>query len=154
MRPRKRIDVYINLLTEEVLHRLFIHWFNTNFEEAEHSILKNKRKIKKFWHADHDLRLSQVLINMGFIENYPGIWYYEEDNEALISAGCEPREVLFWGQCYDKDMKRLPETNWILIKDMTTDHIRAVISYMEERNRVLSPLYQQAFENELNLRKE
>lgn len=152
MRIRERINTYVDLLNEDILHKLFIHWFDTNFEASEQAILGSKRKIKKFWMANHDLRLSQVLINMGYIGNYPGVWYYEEDDDALIAAGCEPRDILFWGQIYDKDMKRLPETKWNLIKNMTIDHIKAVLVYVEERNRHLPEKYKTAFENELKNR--
>ena len=37
------------------------------------------------------------------------------------------REYLKWGRNYDKDMNRLIETEWILIKDLSTDHIEAIL---------------------------
>jgi hypothetical protein len=151
MRNRERISIFLSYLDEEMMHRLFIKWFQTNFEEIEKQIVKKKRAIKKYWLANHDERFSQVLVNMGFIGNLPGFWYYEEDDDILLALGCNPRDVLLWGQNFDKDMNRLPETNWIKIKDMSTDHIRAVISFMGER---LPKKYKSVFQAELELRKD
>lgn len=150
MRNRERIPIFLNYLNEDFIHRLFIKWFNTNFEDVEKRIIKEKRKVKKFWIANHDLRFSQVLVNMGYIDNIPGIWYYDEDQQVLLDLGCPPREVMLWGQNFDKDMNRLPVTNWIKIKDMTTDHIKAVISFMGEK---LPKRYKSVFQAELELRK-
>jgi hypothetical protein len=149
MRQRERIPLFLDKLCPEMLHKLFIKWFNTNFEETEQRICKEKRKIKKFWIANHDLRFSQVLINMGYIDNIPGSWYYTEDDEALIFAGYEPREVLLWGQRYDKMMNPLPYTKWLSIESMSTDHIKAVMSFMKDR---LPLRYHDAFIAELTHR--
>jgi len=150
MRIRERIPNFIDSLNTEVIHKIFLNWFKINFEETELQIIKDKRKIKKYWMADHDLRFSQVLVNMGYINNIPGWWYYIEDDDTLLDAGCEPRDVLFWGQHYDKDMNRLPEIKWLLIKNMTTDHINAVIAFMGEK---LPERYKKVFQDELVLRK-
>lgn len=149
MRIRERIPNFLYKVNPEFLHKLFLKWFKTNFEEVELRICKDKRKIKKFWMANHDLRFSQVLIAMGYLENFPGTWFYDEDENVLLEAGYPPRECLFWGQRYDKDMNMLPEVRWILIKDMTTDHIKAVIAFMGER---LPQRYKNAFQAELELR--
>lgn len=37
------------------------------------------------------------------------------------------REWVTWGRNYDKNMKRLPETEWIPIKDLDTDHIYNIL---------------------------
>jgi len=141
----------MNYVNEEFMHKLFIHWFKTNFEEVEKKVVKEKRAIKKYWNANHDERFSQVLVNMGFLDNIPGVWYYTEDDDILLSLGYPSRDILLWGQNYDKDMNRLPETNWIKIKDMKTDHIHAVIAFMKER---LPEKYKKAFNDELTLRNE
>lgn len=149
MRNRERIPIFLYYLDEEMMHRLFIKWFQTNFEDTEKKIVKHRHKIKKYWMANHDLRFSQVLISMGLLENFPGTWFYNEDDDILLSLGCNPRDVLLWGQNYDEDMNRMPETNWIRIKDMSTDHIKAVISFMGER---LPMKYKSVFQAELGLR--
>ena len=150
MRIRERIPNFLDKLCPKLLHDLFLSWFGTNFEETELKICKDRCKIKKFWIANHNLRFSQVLVNMGYIENLPGAWYYLEDDVCLQLIGIPDRDCLFWGQGYDKDMNRLPETNWILIKNMSEDHIRAVIAYMGER---LPDKYKNVFQKELEIRK-
>ena len=37
------------------------------------------------------------------------------------------RSTLRWGRNYDKDMNRLPETEWVTIQDMNSEHIQAII---------------------------
>ena len=37
------------------------------------------------------------------------------------------RERVSWGRNYDKNMNPLPETEWVLIKDLTTDHIINIV---------------------------
>lgn len=150
MRIRERVPNFLDKLCPELLHKIFIVWFNTNFEEIELKICKEKRKIKKFWIANNNLRFSQVLINMGYLDNITGTWYYIEDDDLLIRSGCEPREVIYWGQNFDVDMNRLPKTNWILIKNMTSEHVKSVIAFMGEK---LPIKYKDAFANELKIRK-
>lgn len=151
MRLKERIPVFIEQLNESTLHKIFIDWFGTNFEKTELLVLQDINKIECYWLKNHDLRFTQVLVNMGYIPNTPGFWYYSEDDEVLLKADCDSRDILFWGQNYDKDMNRLPETNWILIKNMNTDHIKAVIAFMGEK---LPSRYKTAFSKELERRNE
>jgi len=37
------------------------------------------------------------------------------------------REHFTWGRNFDKDMNRLPETEWIALKDLTTEHIENIL---------------------------
>ncbi len=37
------------------------------------------KKIEEFWLKNPDLRFTQVLVNMDIIPNFPGMWYYKED---------------------------------------------------------------------------
>ncbi|MEX0595702.1 MAG: hypothetical protein WD512_04310 [Candidatus Paceibacterota bacterium] len=60
------------------------------------------------------------------------------------------REHLVWGRNFDKDMNRLPETEWIKIKDMSTGHIEAVL----DGGFVKDEFYIEVFEEELKLRNE
>jgi hypothetical protein len=39
----------------------------------------------------------------------------------------EIREVFTWGRNYDKDMNRLEQIEYILLKDMDTEHIKAIV---------------------------
>jgi len=39
------------------------------------------RSIEMYWDKNPDLRLTQVLVNLGLIPNFPGFWYYLEDDK-------------------------------------------------------------------------
>ena len=60
------------------------------------------------------------------------------------------RYLLKWGRNYDKDMNKLPETEYILIADMDTNHIKAIINgnWVNKYN-----FYYYIFKDELRLRK-
>ena len=101
----------------------------------------------KAHHKDNPhLRFSQILHHMGLYKE--GFWYHIEDEAVLMSLGVEPREVLYWGNNLSKNNNRLKKTNWMLIKDMDTEHIKAVLS----NNFTHNVTYMKCFINELKLR--
>lgn len=110
-----------------------------------------KREIKIFWIKHPDLRISQVLVNLGFIPNYIGFWYYLEESEVLLKLKVPVREFMFWGVNYTKDMIKIPETKWVLIKDLRTEHIKAILDggFVSEINK-----YHRYFTDELKLRED
>ena len=59
------------------------------------------------------------------------------------------RQYLTWGNNYDKDMNRLPETIYNPIKDMTSDHIQAILDGGWTKN---NQLYEELFKEELKFR--
>jgi hypothetical protein len=59
------------------------------------------------------------------------------------------RQYLTWGSNYDKDMNRLPETIYNPIKDMTSDHIQAILDGGWAKN---NPFYEELFKEELKFR--
>lgn len=59
------------------------------------------------------------------------------------------REHLKWGNNYDKDMNALPETMWIPIKDMSSEHIQAILDGGYVKN---NPKYEELFKEELRFR--
>jgi hypothetical protein len=59
------------------------------------------------------------------------------------------REHLKWGNNYDKDMNALPETMWIPIKDMSSEHIQAILDGGYVKNNYA---YQELFKEELEFR--
>ena len=59
------------------------------------------------------------------------------------------RSNLRWGVNYDKDMNRLPKTEWRLIKDLNTEHIKAILDGGCSRN---NNFYEQLFKEELEYR--
>jgi hypothetical protein len=103
--------------------------------------------LKKLHNEYPNLRFSQILQHMGLYQS--GTWFYKEDYEVLIELGVQPREVLYWGNNYSKNNNRLKKTNWMLIKDMDTEHIEAVLNNHFTHN----VMYMKCFINELKLRK-
>ena len=59
------------------------------------------------------------------------------------------REHLKWGNNYDKDMNALPETIWVPIKDMSSEHIQAILDGGYVKNNYA---YQELFKEELKFR--
>lgn len=52
---------------------------------------------------------------------------YEELSKYDDGTHGTRREYIHWGRNYDKNMIRLSETEWIPIKDLETDHIKAIL---------------------------
>lgn len=129
MRPIERIDIFLNKIKEDdnlekVLHEVY----KLNVDKDGIKIIQSGYNvIEIFWKENPDWRFSQVLVNTGLLPNYPGFWYYIEDEEVLEKLGLEPRNIYFWGVNFTKDMVRLPKTEWRLIRDLDTDHIEAIL---------------------------
>ena len=53
--------------------------------------------------------------------------------ESLLEEVIESLRGSFkWGKNYDKDMNRLPKTEYILLKDLDTDHIYNILKFFTE----------------------
>jgi len=72
-------------------------------------------------------------------------------NTSITDEGTHElrREHLKWGNNYDKDMNALPETMWIPIKDMSSDHIQAILDGGYVKNNYA---FQELFKEELEFR--
>jgi len=151
MRLKERIPLFLEKMDlPKILTILFPTQSTNTIDSFVKEIYPALGRIEKYWYENQDERFTQVLVNMGLIPNIPGVWYYKEDDELLIEQGLEPRDVLFWGKNYTKEMKRLPKTEWILIRDMSTDHIQAVLDGKFTKN----PTYLKVFKDELKLRED
>ncbi len=105
------------------------------------------------WQTHPDLRMSQVLVRLGIIPNFPGFWFMEEDDNIMIDCNLiKPRDIKFWGQNYNKNMEKLPETNWILIKDLSRDHIENILLDVLSGKMRVSEEYIEYFSEELKIR--
>lgn len=153
MRAKERIPLFLEKIDSNY-SRVIQDCYKLPIEEIPGVLdiinaIENKiLNIKKYWEENHDLRFSQVLVNLGVIQNYPGNWYYMEENEILEILGFEPRDYLFWGANFDKDMNKLPGTIRKPIKELKTDHIQAII----DGNWCRSDTYLKCFKDELKLR--
>lgn len=151
MRVKKRIDRFLELVdNENLLTNIWkLPLDNGNLRAVLSLIAVKDSDIREYWCSLPDLRYSQVLVNIGIIPNYPGFWYFTEEDEILEQQGCLSSEYMLWGVNFDKDMNRLPETDHRFICDLDTDHIEAILDGQWTK----CPRYIAAFNDELNRRK-
>ena len=57
---------------------------------------------------------------------------HEDIALTVSSPHKEVREVFTWGNWLDKDGAKLPKIRYILLKDITLDHLNALIDYTKE----------------------
>jgi len=84
MRNPKRIDSFFKKIIPDHIEDVIVKVWGLPEPSKEliDSIIENQEYILKYWKENPDLRFSQVLVNVGF-PNYPGFWYYKEENEIL-----------------------------------------------------------------------
>ena len=120
------------------------------------NVVKDWGKIEDGWKEQYDIRLGQYLVNQGYTPDNIRIWNVEEVDYMIDHDMIEPREICFWGVNYTKDMKKLRETEYLLIKDLETDHIEAILGKNDIGKKWVkdgSP-YEGYLENELERREE
>ena len=171
MRIKKRIPIILKALeNKDNRKKLLYYWFTPPvgtqmeigmpfYDIPEIEKMWDKHldflELKEFWYANSHLRLVQMLISLGYLQNYIGLYYYIEDDIAMIEANIlKPEEILFWGQNYNEDGVLLAETNWILIKDMSTNHIKAILKDYVENKYDVSEYYVKIFIKVLNEREQ
>ena len=147
MRPIKRIPIFLNRVDFDALEE---RW-NTDISQTLRENIFSQ--VRKYWLENPDQRFGQVLINLCLLPDSIRIWC-DEENDILDDQNIPSREYLLWGRCYDADMNRLPEIQWILIKDMTTDHIKAILRDVENNKMGCKSNYLKAFKEEIKLRNE
>lgn len=167
MRRPERIPIILELLKDNTNKRKVLGVYFTPKEgtqlevgmpyfEIDNIVKKWDEMFEEFsafWKQIPDLRLSQVLVNYDILINYAGFWYYLDDEITMISTNLlQPRDIYFWGQNYDKDLNKLPETNWLLIKNMSKDHIEAILKDVKDEKIKVGEKYIEYFNNELKLR--
>lgn len=149
MRIFERID---NFLEKVDISKVIKDSYKLDLTEEHIQLIKNEIEyIREVWKDNPDWRFIQVLINTKLLQNYPGFYYYKEDENVMLDLGYGPREIFYWGTNYDKEMNLLPKTVYKLIKDLDTDHIKAILDgkFVKEGNK-----YYDYFINELKLRNE
>lgn len=62
------------------------------------------------------------------------------------------RRNIIWGRNYDKNNNKLPETEYIPIKDLTTEHLYNILIYFDTRKILLRRFYRDIIEDEIILR--
>ena len=147
MRPKERIPIFLKLVNWDALEE---KW-DVDISPTLRSKLYLNSEIIKYWLENYDQRFGQMLINQGLLPDSLRVWC-DEENDILDDQNVSPREYLLWGKCYDKDMNPLPKIEWILIKDMSTDHIKAILRDVEEHKMGCKENYLKAFKEEIKLR--
>lgn len=149
MRNKLRIPIVLDLFENNIKA---LQGFTKESDKNIVNIYKNYDTIKVFWEKYPDQRFGQVLINLQIIPDSYRVWNSEEDQWLIQNKYILPEEILFWGSNYDKDMNALEETKYSLLKDLTTDHIKNIISFVGP-NGIFYPgcleYFNQRIENEL-----
>ena len=168
MRQPRRIAIILKeLKNSENKKKLLEYWFTPpegvqlSFNHPLNSIdeiikiwEEKEEDFQLFWANNTDLRLPQVLINIGIMPNYPGFYYHKEDEESMISSRIlEAKDILFWGNNYDKDNNLLPETRWVRVDEMNTGHLEAIVDLYEAKKMRVSEVYIEMFKQELKERR-
>lgn len=162
---KTHLGVIYNVKVEEYMKRVeriplvmkYMDWdlfLEGNTPEEKEKVKSNLDEIEELWKSVPTLRLGQLLINEDYIEAplgvAPEMVYHREEVTFIIEKGlCEERDILLWGNNYDKDMNKLPKTIWKPIKELKTEHIEAILGgmFVEDNN-----FYRSVFINELDRR--
>lgn len=147
MRPKERLPNFIEKVNWNNLEQ---RW-DIDIPMPLRCKLYKGGSIYKYWLTYPDLRFGQMLINLGIIPDKLRIWN-DEEHTILKDQGLDDREIMFWGRIYDENHNRLPEIQWILIKDMTTTHIEAILRDVKDNKLSCKEEYLHAFINELKIR--
>lgn len=170
MRAKQRIPIILDIfksgeVKEKFLNFLFkpdsaiqLDLFKKQLFELVGEMVKKweekEEEIKIYWEKLPHLRLTQILVHNKIVPNTSGMWFYTEETYFLIANNLiEPRDILFWGQIYDKNRKLLSKIKYTLIKDMSTPHIKAILKDYAAHKLRVDEFYLEVFKNELELRK-
>jgi len=133
MRNKKRIEICLNIFKNKKILKSFL---NTENNEIINNIYLNWTIISKEWDINYDYRWGQLLSNMDLvskeIENH--IWNIEEDNWLIKNGYCNIEDIKFWGINYYKNGKKRKTIKFVLLKDLTIDHIKNIIKFFEDQN--------------------
>lgn len=147
MRNKKRIPIVLN----KIDWKLFIS-DNLELNEKQTNLLVNKindniQGITNYWNNNPDLRLGQMLIIQGYLpENYK--LFQVEETEWLVENNlCKFEEINFWGRTRDEFNNKLPQIEYILLKDVNDAHISAILDWCEDHNIKINKNYKEYFEN-------
>ena len=142
MRQEKRIPIIINYFKDNpsVL---------SEFTDEQLTRLDKKvwKEVEEYWKESHDQRFGQLLVNMSKLYHFSSCYHQEEDDWLIDKGYINVEDIKFWGQNYTKDMVKLDKTNWVLLRDLTTDHIKGLIKFFVEQGKTINPKYLEYFES-------
>lgn len=158
MRNIRRIPFILNYFKDDVVkHSYLENIVGITQKYQREPIIKQWNmvmdKIEEFWLKSSDMRLSQVLIAVGLLDNIPGSWFYTEDEKFLVDYGiAEQRDLFFWGKNYTKEGKRLEKTISIPLSKLSDEHLKNIFEkqYGGEVSRTPYPVYNEIVYREKN----
>ena len=154
MRIPERISIIMEVLKDHDKLVNVLSTYKEDFIQYLPNVVDKLNIIENIWKQFPDYRLSQVLTSQNIIPNVPGMWFYKEDEDVMIESGClEERDIYFWGKNLNKEGKLLTKTEFILIKNMETSHIKSILRDNEEGLLRASKKYLEIFNRELNYRR-
>jgi len=138
MRPVARIKPLLPILRDNIEHFLSHTTSDLNPKDIDWNI------VEEHWKLNHDFRFVQLLSWL-YPNNFFSSFNTEELDYVINELKVDPVHVLLWGVNFDKDGRKLPETEYRMIKDLETDHIQAILYgeftkdrlYIEAFNRIL-----------------
>lgn len=134
MRAQGRVKIIINTL--RLNKNISDHFFEGITLNKSAEALLNK-DFEDYWLENYDLRLGQALINYDLIPD-GNIWNREEVNWLLDNGYFDVEDICFWGRNYDKEGNKLPKVEFILLRDLTLDHIIAIKKFLKGRLRSIN----------------
>lgn len=137
MRNPNRIPIIIKFFKENP-HEL------NKFLGIEVNVKETMILVKQFWNTVPDLRMGQLLINLG-VTVRDQCWFTEEVDWLIEHGYFKFEELHFWGTNFYKNGKRKPKTVYKLLKDLDLDHIENIIKFNKERGQRIDQRYLKYF---------
>lgn len=143
MRNPKRIPIIL----EKIDWQLFVDHMVAleQSEKALNEINSSLNLIEHMWKKYPDLRLGQLLINILIIPDSQIAWNTEEVDWMIQTGQLDFEDICFWGKNFDKDGNKLPQTEYITLREVTPDHAQAILDYIEKHNGYLPMRYSNYF---------
>lgn len=99
MRIKERIPILLPILMKNItffIKDMLKELSVSDITEICKNIVINQKQIEEYWLENYDQRFTQVLVNLGLMNNYHGFWYYTEEDEWLMEKKLvELRDILF-----------------------------------------------------------
>lgn len=167
MRLIERLPVILNIFKDDEIKLKFLYYQYGVSEDSSNSVKKlieervqqmlsnwkdREDTLWEEWLMRQDQRLIQLLVNLDVTGHFPHDYQCEESDWLLEHDLVQYRDILFWGQNFDENDVQLPETKYVLIKDMELDHVKAILKANKDRGIPVSGTLLKVFNNELDRR--
>ena len=152
MRNKKRISIILSTfdiwIQDFLVQRTGLAVIE--IDEIIDNLSLRKDEIEKVWKRNPDMRFGQLLINYFNVPDYPRLWFIEESDWLVFNNYFNIEDICFWRVNYRKDgtLRKHPKT--VLLRDLKTDHIAAILVFFEEHKSRIKPQYEEYFKKRLN----